>query len=215
MMEWDAIAEKYSLWAEAFRLNYRMLALNLRSLLKKPAKILDVGCGSGLLRKEIKNIFPETEVFGIDISKKMCCISKGIVADACNLPFRESSFDIVIFSYVLHEFSRSRIIKSLKEGKRVLKKDGMLAIRDINKKMPYFLSDFLYARLADFFGKEYSFHVQSKIQSFCKPEELERMLNRLGFKTARSCEYLFDFDIFACKPSMEREREISQISIRT
>lgn len=68
--------------------------------------ILDVGIGTGRYAKPLQeNGF---NVVGIDLSQKMLkkAIEKGVgnllMSDACNFPFKNSSFDVTISSYLLH-----------------------------------------------------------------------------------------------------------------
>jgi SAM-dependent methyltransferase len=85
--------------------------LDLMSSFKKfqGLKILDVGCGQGLLVRKLLERFPDNEVYGIDFSRKLVRNAKFsgdnkanvLLGDALRLPFRESSFDAVICSEVI------------------------------------------------------------------------------------------------------------------
>ena len=43
----------------------------LRELKIKPKKILDVGCGVGILASTLRKLYPKSEILGIDISSSM------------------------------------------------------------------------------------------------------------------------------------------------
>ena len=66
-------------------------------------KVLDVGCGSGVLLEQLKNFNAE----GIDLNPKSVsfCTNKGLTAHHCALHDVRGKFDTIIFSSVLHEFS--------------------------------------------------------------------------------------------------------------
>jgi len=80
-----------------------------RDLLKKItareqcARILDIGMGTGWLTKRIAFYFPESKVIGADFAPGMIDHAKKnsegielIQADACALPFRNDTFDIIV-----------------------------------------------------------------------------------------------------------------------
>lgn len=72
-------------------------------------RILDAGVGTGRYAKPLQD--SGFEVVGIDIARKMLgkAVDKGVynlfLSDACNLPFRDSSFDAAISFSVLHLIS--------------------------------------------------------------------------------------------------------------
>ena len=95
-------------------------------------KILDVGCGTGALGEALKK--KGNIVYGIDISKKSIEIAKKrldrvvqIDMETENkLPFKESSFDLIIFGDVLEHFRDP--LSVLNNIKDYLKKDGQIII---------------------------------------------------------------------------------------
>lgn len=100
------------------------------SLLKniKGKRILDLGCGSGIHARLMKN--RGADVYGIDISPKMIEIAKantrGVdfrVGSAYRLPYKSKYFDIVVSSYVVEHFEK--LDAAFREVKRVLKKKGL------------------------------------------------------------------------------------------
>ncbi len=77
-------------------------------------KILDAGCGTGIITNHIKHLFPEANITGIDISPKMIdnynsIYGQGILNDMQNLSFQDNYFDHCISSFSLHwtDFKKS------------------------------------------------------------------------------------------------------------
>lgn len=74
---------------------------NINSL---PKQALDIGCGTGYFSNLIKKTFSDSEVYGLDISKKALSIARKqypnihfLEGDAeLKLPFKDGSFDLVI-----------------------------------------------------------------------------------------------------------------------
>lgn len=101
--------------------------------------LLDVGCGTGMSR-QLYTRFADPYI-GIDLSEKAIAKAKADfpesnwqVADACALPFEDSSFDIVAFSSVLHHIPDFGL--ALKEAYRVLKPGGKVFAFDPNRLHP-------------------------------------------------------------------------------
>ncbi len=197
-MLWDRIAEVYNSWCKIFSFNYKLLSIVIKAYIKNPKYILDAGCGTGILLKELKVVFPNSEIIGMDISKEMCKISGGIISDFHLIPFKNNTFDLVVFSYSLHE-TPMEIETILNEVSRILKVNGILIIKDIKSDMPKVLSIVFYLTLLKLFGREYVKDLKKKIDSFPNPKEIKVMLEKNGFEVLRSSEYLFDFEIFSRK----------------
>ena len=93
--------------------------------LPQSPKILDIGCGKGYLVHDFKQILPQSEVYGIDISEYAIKNSKEEIkdrltlGDASNLPFETDYFDLVISINTLHCLEAQNLYKALKEMKRV------------------------------------------------------------------------------------------------
>lgn len=98
----------------------------INHLVKKSDYILDIGCGSAKLTKEINILNPQAKIFALDLSLAMLEIAKNkcdcLLADAQNLPFLKDNFDLVI-SNLSYQWIND-LSKAFLEAKRILKNDG-------------------------------------------------------------------------------------------
>lgn len=112
----------------------KTFVMRATELLGKPIKkikVLDLGCGGG--RTTIPLHVMGYDIEGIDIAenlikalKKKKPSIKAIVGDAMDLPYKDNTFDIVLFSHnsldCMYPYSARR--KTMKEIQRVLRKGG-------------------------------------------------------------------------------------------
>ena len=98
----------------------------ISDLIEKNTRVLDVGCGDGILMEYLK-YNKEIDIRGIEISKDNVqkCLSKGLTViegdtEKDLLQFPDSSFDFVILSQTLQAFLNPEIV--IKELLRVGKK---------------------------------------------------------------------------------------------
>ncbi len=103
-------------------------------------KILDCGCGFGGTIASLNERFSNLEMVGVNIDERQLQRARSqvhplnqnsisfVCADACNLPFEDNSFDVVLaVECIFHFPSRETFFK---EARRVLKPGGYLAICD-------------------------------------------------------------------------------------
>lgn len=97
----------------------------------KQLKVLDVGCGSGLIGARVKHFFPKIQLFGIDMSQDCTAVAKingydDVIAHdvICSLPYDDDYFDLVytmdFFGHIEFRYKN----KIISEIHRVTKKDG-------------------------------------------------------------------------------------------
>ena len=98
----------------------------ISDLIEKNTRVLDVGCGDGILMEYLK-YNKEIDIRGIEISKDNVqkCLSKGLTviegdAEKDLLQFPNGSFDFVILSQTLQAFLKPEVV--IKELLRVGKK---------------------------------------------------------------------------------------------
>jgi SAM-dependent methyltransferase len=111
-----------------------VLKRELSAHLPSHGRVLDVGCGDGLLASMIKQAKPNLSITGIDVllrESSRIPISK---FNGREIPFADASFDAVMFVDVLHHTEEPEVL--LKEALRVTRativlkdhtRDGVLA----------------------------------------------------------------------------------------
>jgi ubiquinone/menaquinone biosynthesis C-methylase UbiE len=110
---------------------------HLRHIPAQPGmRILDAGCGSGSMAREIAKASPKVNVVGIDLRDNYIDYARGRAAEADlqnasfeigdvrKLPFSNDSFDIIWTKYLLQWVSSP--MQAMREFVRVLKPGGLL-----------------------------------------------------------------------------------------
>lgn len=94
--------------------------------LKPNAKILDVGCGKAFLLYELKQLLPDAEVVGFDISRHGLATAKEEIRDNLFIhkaqdpySWEDNYFDLVISLGCLHNLRLFEIETAIKEIERV------------------------------------------------------------------------------------------------
>lgn len=106
-----------------------------KDYLNNREKVLDVGCGLGVLGQLIKEKY-NSDVFGIDLAESAIKIARkqGVAAKKSDIndrwPYKESFFDVVVCVQVLEHLYNPDFF--FEEAKRVLKNNGFLVISTPN-----------------------------------------------------------------------------------
>lgn len=134
-------------------------------------KILDLGCGSGILAKKIEER-KGVEVFGIDIFDGRLEKIPFKQFDGEKIPFSDNSYDVVLIAFVLHHANNPRTL--LLEAKRVSKK--IIIFEDIPEKILGKIRCFIHWISWNlFFGKRFIKF------NFFSEKEWEKIFRELGF----------------------------------
>lgn len=103
-------------------------------------RVLDVGCSDGYLLELIKNAtsIKENQLYGLEIERLRFVLARDrlnnanfVNASALDLPFKNSSFDIVIATEVLEHLTQPNVY--IRESYRVLKNRGLFIISTPSK----------------------------------------------------------------------------------
>jgi len=156
---------------------------NLEKPLEK-IKILDVGCGGGLLSEPLTRL--GAEVIGIDASDKNINVAK-LHAKKSNLNIKyfckspenfetKEKFDVILNMEIVEHVADVNFF--LKSCSKLLKKNGIMFVATINKT----LKSYLFAIV----GAEYILRWlpigTHEWEKFVKPEELEETLKNYNFE---------------------------------
>ncbi len=93
--------------------------------LKPGMRVLDIGCAKGFLLHEFKNLMPDLDVAGLDVSEYAIAHAMDSVkpfvgaGNASSLPFADKSFDLVISINTLHNLPVYDLDRALREIERV------------------------------------------------------------------------------------------------
>jgi len=98
------------------------------------ASLLDVGCAKGFMLHDFKELMPNLNIAGIDISEYG--IEHAIetvkpylrVGNAKELPYEDNSFDLVICITTVHNLPLEECKQALREIQRVTRKDAFITM---------------------------------------------------------------------------------------
>lgn len=111
---------------------------NIQKHYHERIEVLDIGCGGGLLTNELSKM--NYNVTGLDIHEEVLQVARNydpykkvkyIRANALDLPFENGSFDVVCEMDFLEHVDDYQ--QALREGVRVLKKNGLFFFHTFNK----------------------------------------------------------------------------------
>ena len=157
---------------------------------------VDIGCGPGTLIANLANKNKQMNFIGIDLSDEMLKIAKinidkGGLNDrvkfikglAENVPLLDSSVDLVVSEFFMHEWNN--VNKALEEAYRILKPQGKLMIFDLRRDTRIFMYGGMF--LVNKFivptaMKKTNEPIGSAMSSYT-PGELTEMLSNSKFKT--------------------------------
>lgn len=170
--------------------------------LQPGARVLDVGCGTGLIaRRAAETVGEGGSVAGLDVSPDMIAVASALPVavgapiewhqgDATALPFPDESFDVVLCQMTLM-FIDDRLA-ALHEMYRVLAPGGRVLITTPGPIQPTFelmeqaIVDHISSDLAGFVRMVFSMH---------DPQAHRTLLRDAGFEDAASRTYTATFDL--------------------
>lgn len=115
------------------------------SHVKKGDKVLDFGCGTGMLTTYLADVIGKNGyIVGVDVGAEMLRIAKQkfsgkknakfvLINNSEKLPFKSDYFDVVTTSLVMHLLTEEQKKAAFREMYRVLKKKGRFLCVDFGK----------------------------------------------------------------------------------
>lgn len=184
-------------WEKYFLFPLRRKAANFLPI-TPPAKIIDIATGTGSQAYELAKL--GHEVTGIDLSVEMLEQAKKKInpllklsfrqTDATDIPFNDNQFDVASISLGLHDMPYEIDLSTIKEMRRVTKKNGLLLIVDYMEPKKHWV-----AKLSHHLIKLYE---TPNYTPFIKIG-LEEILKRAGLKISNETNFLGIFQIVLVK----------------
>ncbi len=133
--EYEQLASEYDeRWSDYIASSTRQTVRRLS--LSAGDRLLDVGCGTGVLLEQVLARWPSLRAAGTDLSRQMLAIAQRrlgdriplVRSDVDYLPFATHSFDVAVSSSSLHYWPDPA--RAIAEITRVLRPGGRLVITD-------------------------------------------------------------------------------------
>lgn len=169
--------------AAAHLLVLDQLHLETCSVNANGGRLLEIGCGEGLMLSQLHQHNPRIEAYGIDSWSDVLSGTRNrlepsiklLCADARSLPFKGASFDIIVCVNVFICVESIAIVKSiLREASRICRKDARLIIEFRNKANPLL---WLKYKLAKYYDPTTKKHPLSTYYR----RDISRILGDVGF----------------------------------
>ncbi len=134
---------------------------------KTNGKILDNGCGVGLLHERLDS----TEIVGLDLSSEMLKRAKThydklVLANSQKLPFKDESFDLVFCRSILHHLPKPEL--AVEQMSRVLKPNGEIVLVETNASILSTLPRKI-ANKGEHFSEEHQNMSKAKMKELLEP----------------------------------------------
>lgn len=187
---YEPIIKEYSRLAKAYDSRWSFyIESTIRETVKRLSlqptdRVLDVGCGTGVLLHRLSETHPAEQLFGVDpvpgmleVARRRLSPSIGLFEGwADHLPFEAKHFDVVISSNMFHYIHKP--VAALREIRRVLRPYGSLVITD-------WCNDFLTCKVCDLYLRLFN-HAHFKTY---RERECIRMLKENGYSILGSDRY--------------------------
>lgn len=202
---YDNIAQQFSQTRQNWWDNLNFI----EKYINKNDRLLDFGCGNGRLLEFIYGKNLEVDYLGIDISQELIEIAKhnypqekfSVIEKENQLNYSDDHFDTIASIAVFHHFNPGMAENSLKEMKRILKKDGVVIITAWHlwnkKKISYLIKAFAknllklkWTKIADlpfsYFSKEKGQKTYWRTCYWWRRGDLKKIAEKVGLKVLES-----------------------------
>ena len=180
-------AGKRTNYKRTFQDDYRLKSMSGALKLKK-GKLLDIGCGGGIITESLPYYYRGVKVFGCDVSKTAIAYAKKFgsgkatydVLNGKKFPYKDSTFDACICLDVMEHVPDVDFF--LKEVRRILKRNGkfFLLVPCENQPLTY---TWLFQRIG--FGKRLTYKHWGHIHPEFTHASVLSMLQKYGFHVKR------------------------------
>jgi len=179
--------EKKKSYRISFKDEYRLKRLT-EAVKLKSGKMLDIGCGGGILTESLPYYYPKARIFGCDVSKPAIRYAKKFGSGKVGynillgkkLPYRDNFFDVCICLDVMEHIPDVDFF--LKEVKRVLKKNGKFFLLVPCEGQPFTFT-WLFQKIK--FGDKLTFKSWGHIHPEFTHESVTNLLKKYGFSIER------------------------------
>ncbi len=159
-----------------------------RLSLHQDQRLLDVGCGTGVLLGRLAAAYPTVVLAGVDPVPEMLAIARRqlpgsielVAGWAEELPFGSGALDVVVTSNVFHYVADPHL--ALREMARVLRPGGRLVLTD-------WCDDYLVCRICSLYLR----FLRRRPQTIYGTEACAGMLAQTGFVVEHIDRYKIDF----------------------
>lgn len=196
---WNEIAPRYHKnWIKISKGPFKISSKIINILrIEKESKILDVGCGTGALVKNlISKINSKGVIIGIDSSNTAISIARKyvtqknvifIVADAEKIHFNDK-FDLVTCQFALFFFPNA--IHVLMNIKNFMKEGSILVITVHEENTPYFdiILNTIKKHVPDYFPEGFP-----NLNRFGTKNALKKLVKKSGFSDIQIREFCFNY----------------------
>jgi SAM-dependent methyltransferase len=115
-----------------------LVPLQERAAQRQPVQVIELGCGSAHLARELLELKLASSVFGLETdeiqhAKNMATPHPGlnfVLGSAAQVPFQDRSFDVALMLKSLHHVPMHQMGKALDEAARVLRPGGWLYVSE-------------------------------------------------------------------------------------
>lgn len=130
----------YDWLAKPFGANFRRRLIEQANI-QPGQRVLDLGCGTGIMAIALKGSMPGAQVTGLDADKKALTIARREAEKAGakiewdqgfanDLAYADNSLDVVVSSFMIHHLTATDKLRTFREVRRVLRPQGGFYILD-------------------------------------------------------------------------------------